>query len=50
MPRISLFAQKIKDHLPTAAVVELSGMDHGDFSINYAEDYVKAIRLWRENK
>ena len=37
-------AQKIKEILPTAAVILLSGMVHGDFSINHAADYVKAIR------
>ena len=37
-------AQRIKEMLPTATVIELSGMVHGDFSINHAEDYVKAIR------
>ena len=36
-------AQRIKDMLPNASVTELSGMFHGDFSINHAEDYVKAI-------
>ena len=36
--------QKIKEMLPTASVTVLSGMVHGDFSINYAADYVKAIR------
>ena len=36
-------AKQIKEMLPTARVVELSGMVHGDFSINHAEDYVKAI-------
>lgn len=37
-------AEKIKEMLPTATVIELSGMVHGDFSINHAEDYAKAIR------
>lgn len=37
-------AEKIKEMLPTATVIELKGMVHGDFSINHAEDYVKAIR------
>lgn len=37
-------AQRIKEMLPTATVIELKGMVHGDFSINHAEDYVKAIR------
>lgn len=41
---IKLSASKIKEMLPAAAVVELSGMVHGDFSINHAADYVKAIR------
>ena len=36
--------QRIKEKLPTASVTVLSGMVHGDFSINHAEDYVKAIR------
>lgn len=36
-------AQRIKECLPTATVIELSGMVHGDFSVNHAEDYVKAI-------
>ena len=37
-------AQRIKEMLPTATVIELNGMVHGDFSINHAEDNVKAIR------
>ena len=37
-------AEKIKEMLPTATVIELSGMVHRDFSINHAEDYAKAIR------
>ena len=37
-------AEKIKEMLPTATVIELSGMVHGDFSINHTEDYAKAIR------
>lgn len=37
-------AQRIKEMLPTATVIELNGMVHGDFSINHAEDYAKAIR------
>ena len=36
-------AQRIKEILPSATVVELSGMVHGDFSINHAEDYVSMI-------
>ena len=36
-------AQRIKEKLPTASVTELSGMVHGEFSINHAADYVKAI-------
>ena len=37
-------AKLIKETLPTASVVELSGAYHGDFSINHAEDYVNAVR------
>lgn len=37
-------AQRIKEMLPTATVVELSGLVHGDFSINHAAEYVKAVR------
>lgn len=37
-------AQRIKDMLLTATVIELSGMVHGDFSINHAAEYVKAVR------
>ena len=37
-------AQRIKDMLPSAAVIELNGMVHGDFSVNHAEDYVKVVR------
>ena len=37
-------AEKIKETLPTATVVELSGMAHGDFSVNRAEIFAKAIR------
>ena len=37
-------AQRIKETLPDATVIELSGMVHGDFSINHAADYVRAIR------
>lgn len=37
-------AQRIKEMLPNASVTQLSGMVHGEFSINYAADYVKAIR------
>ena len=37
-------AQRIKEMLPNASVTELSGMVHGEFSINHAADYVKAIR------
>ena len=37
-------AKKIKETLPNAAVIELKGMVHGDFSINHTEDYVRAIQ------
>lgn len=37
-------AQRIKELLPNASVSELSGMVHGEFSINHAADYVKTIR------
>ena len=37
-------AQRIKEMIPTASVSELSGMVHGEFSINHAADYVKTIR------
>ncbi len=37
-------AQRIKEMIPNASVTELSGMVHGEFSINYAADYMKAIR------
>ena len=37
-------AQRIKGMIPTASVSELSGMVHGEFSINHAADYVKTIR------
>ena len=37
-------AQRIKEIIPTAFVSELSGMVHGEFSINHAADYVKTIR------
>lgn len=43
-------AVRIKEMLPTAAVVELSGMAHGDFSINHAEGFVNAIRSWSDNE
>ena len=37
-------AQRIKEMLPNASVTELSGMVHGEFSINHAADYVKTVR------
>ena len=37
-------AIRIKAMLPSSFVVELSGMAHGEFSVNHAEDYAKAIR------
>lgn len=37
-------AQRIKEMIPTASVSELSGMVHGEFSINHAADYVKTVR------
>jgi pimeloyl-ACP methyl ester carboxylesterase len=37
-------AQRIKELLPNASVTQLSGMVHGEFSINHAADYVKTIR------
>ena len=37
-------AQRIKEMIPNASVSELSGMVHGEFSINHAADYVKTIR------
>lgn len=37
-------AQRIKEMTPTASVTQLSGMVHGEFSINHAADYVKTIR------
>ena len=37
-------AERIKELLPNASVSELSGMVHGEFSINHAADYVKTIR------
>ena len=43
-------AQKIKEMLPAATVIELSGMIHGDFSINHAADYANAIRSWSDDK
>ena len=41
-------AQKIKETLPTATVIELKGMVHGDFSINHAADYVSIIQKWSQ--
>ena len=43
-------AERIKEYLPNASVVELSGMVHGEFSINHAEDYIKAIRSLSDNE
>ena len=43
-------AEKIKEMLPSATVIELKGMVHGDFSINHPEDYVKAIKSWSDNR
>ena len=37
-------AQRIKEMLPNASVTQLSGMVHGEFSINHAADYVKTIK------
>ena len=36
-------AQKIKEMIPTATVVELSGMAHGELSVNSAADHVSII-------
>ena len=41
-------ARVIREMLPASSLIELPGMYHGDFSVNHAADYARAVRSLKE--